>query len=133
MASPSFRCIGLTGGICAGKSSILSYLSTLGAGIIENDKVAHQLYEPGTEVHQQVLAAFPSLRTDTPMPIDRKALGDLIFHDPSKRETLNSIVWPAVRAHVSQLVQTYRESGYPAAVVVCARGAAALGGRRVGS
>ena len=50
--------IGLTGGIGAGKSTVAAMLAERGAVVIDADRVAHEVYQPGTEVHAKVLERF---------------------------------------------------------------------------
>ncbi|MEL7209022.1 MAG: dephospho-CoA kinase [Actinomycetota bacterium] len=50
--------IGLTGGIASGKSTAARHLETLGAFVIDADRLGHQVYEPGSPGHTAVVAAF---------------------------------------------------------------------------
>ena len=52
------KTIGLTGGIGAGKSTVSQILAELGAFVIDADKVGHEIYLPGKEAWQQVVAEF---------------------------------------------------------------------------
>ena len=53
------RVIGITGGVGAGKSTVLQYLeSVLGAYVIQADLVGHQVMEPGERCYDQVIALF---------------------------------------------------------------------------
>ena len=48
------KVIGLTGGICSGKSSVAKRLGTYGAHVIDADKLGHDVYAPGSSGFQQV-------------------------------------------------------------------------------
>lgn len=50
--------IGLTGGIASGKSTVVTMLRELGAGIVDCDVIAHDVVEPGSEGLAAVAAAF---------------------------------------------------------------------------
>lgn len=64
--------IGLTGGSASGKSSIAEYLSSLGADIIDCDKLGHEAYKPGTGCYDQILQEFgQDLKTEPNGEIDR--------------------------------------------------------------
>ena len=71
--------IGLTGGIASGKSSIAEKLERLGAGHVNCDKIAHDLYEPGKECYNLVVEHFGPGILDAKGCIDRKALGNIVF------------------------------------------------------
>lgn len=90
------KTIGLTGNIGTGKSTVLRYLAKRGATVIDADALAHQAIAPGGPAYQAVIDHFG---TDILLPdssIDRKALGAIVFSDPSKLAQLEAIVHPAV-------------------------------------
>ena len=89
--------IGLTGGIGTGKSEVSRLLDTLGAEVIEADRVAHEAYAPGTPGWREVVEAFGEGVLDADGRIDRKRLGGIVFGDEQARERLNAIVHPIVR------------------------------------
>ncbi len=88
--------IGLTGGIAAGKDSVAQILETQGAEIIDADKIARKLLEPGQAAFDKVVSAFGRDILDFEGSIDRKILADIVFKDETKREDLNSILHPAI-------------------------------------
>lgn len=105
------KIIGITGGVGAGKSSVLDVLKTkFGARIILADLVAHDLMEPGTEGLRRVTKALGTgfLREDG--LVDRKALADLIFHDPKALKTMNSIIHPMVWEAIKDEAEEAEES-----------------------
>lgn len=99
--------IGLTGGIASGKSVMSERFRKLGAAIIDCDKLAHQIYEPGTECFEQIKNNFGSDVIDSNGKIDRKVLGGIVFGNPEKMNLLNSLVWPALlkttKNHIQKL------------------------------
>jgi len=52
------RIIGLTGGIASGKSSVASLLERLGAAVVDADRLAREVVEPGGEALAQIVAVF---------------------------------------------------------------------------
>lgn len=86
--------IGLIGGIASGKSKMTERFHKMGAGVIDCDKLAHSLYEPGEECYQAMIDAFGLEIVDQDLRIDRRALGGIVFADKEKLQLLNSIVWP---------------------------------------
>lgn len=85
--------IGLMGGVGCGKSTVLNYLEkTYNAYIIEADKVAKEIMNPGNEVYQKIADAFPEvIQNET---INRENLANIVFHDEKKLSRLNGITHP---------------------------------------
>ena len=90
------KVLGITGGVGAGKSTILDYLNRrYHARIIEADKVGHFLMEPGQKVYYRIVETFGSGILKGDQTIDRQKLGRLVFEDQEKLMKLNSLVHPA--------------------------------------
>lgn len=101
--------VGLTGGIGAGKSEVSQLLAGFGAVVIDADKIAREVVEPGTKGLETVVAEFG---TDILAPdgrLDRPALGQIVFNDPKKREALNAIVHPLVGTRSAELQEAADE------------------------
>lgn len=96
--------IGLTGGIGAGKSTVAAMLAERGAVVIDADRVAHEVYQPGTEGHAKVLERFGTDVLDADGTIDRMKLGAVVFGHSAALKDLNAIVHPLVRSEVAQRV-----------------------------
>ena len=88
--------VGLTGGIASGKTTVGAMFVELGCHLIDSDQIAHELLEPGQEVHRAVIREFGPEITTPDGRIDRAALGEIVFAHPERRETLNGLVHPAV-------------------------------------
>lgn len=98
--------VGLTGNIGTGKSTVLKYLATKGAHILDADKIAHETMLPTGNAYQAVVDAFGA-RGDIVAPdgqINRKALGAIVFADPAALTELEDIVHPAVFALTQQRI-----------------------------
>ncbi|GAE93003.1 dephospho-CoA kinase [Gracilibacillus boraciitolerans JCM 21714] len=90
--------IGLTGNIATGKSTISNMLETkYNIPVIDADKIAREVVEPGEETLSIIAETFGRQVLLIDGTLNRKKLGEIIFQDASKRETLNNIVHPAVR------------------------------------
>jgi dephospho-CoA kinase len=87
---------GLTGGIATGKSTVSGMLSEAGAKIIDADKIARDVVEPGTPAYRDIVAFFGRAILLSDGTLDRKGLGDIIFNDPEKKKRLDAIVHPRV-------------------------------------
>ena len=106
--------IGLTGGIGSGKSTVAGLLAARGARIVDADRIAREVVEPGTPGLEAVAAAFgPGVLTPDGA-LDRPALAAVVFADPDARRRLDGIVHPLVRARAAELVA----AAPPNAVVV---------------
>lgn len=105
------RVIGLTGGIASGKSLVSQQLQRLGAVVIDADRIARDLAEPGGALLEAITREFGSLYLDNPGRLDRKALGSLVFNNPEALGRLNRITHPLILAEIERLLQSYRCSG----------------------
>ncbi len=119
--------IGITGGVGAGKSEVLTYLEKhYPVIVLRTDDLAKELMTPGHSCYDKFRAAFlhedvfeetEGQATKEP-PMDRGKLADLIYKDPEKRQLLNSIVHPAVKEEILRRVARARRDGSVAAFFV---------------
>jgi len=88
--------VGLTGGIACGKSTVAQMFVDLGAYLIDFDRIAHYVQEPGKPAYEEVVHYFGKeiLRPDK--KIDRIKLGNIVFVNKKKLLELNNIVHPLV-------------------------------------
>ena len=107
------RFIGITGGVGAGKSAILSYLAQKpGTRVMLADEIARDLMEPGTECYEKIREVFRG--EDIFLPeggLDRGKLAAVIFSDEAQRRRMNDIVHPAVKQYVRRQNEMERERG----------------------
>lgn len=95
------RIIGITGGIGSGKSVVLNLLKEKhDSYIVETDRLAHRLMEPGTEVYNQIISSFGDLILQEDGTINRKKLGAIVFGQEERLDELNKIVHPAVKKYI---------------------------------
>ncbi|UNO42675.1 dephospho-CoA kinase [Streptomyces sp. MST-110588] len=106
--------VGLTGGIGAGKSEVSRLLSSYGAVIVDADKIAREVVEPGTPGLAAVVAEFGTDVLTADGSLDRPKLGAIVFGDPRRLQALNAIVHPLVGARSAEL----EAAAGPDAVVV---------------
>ncbi|MYT18680.1 dephospho-CoA kinase [Streptomyces sp. SceaMP-e96] len=106
--------VGLTGGIGAGKSEVSRLLASYGAVIVDADKIAREVVEPGTPGLAAVVEEFGDDVLAPDGTLDRPKLGGIVFSDPEKLKALNAIVHPLVGARSAEL----EASAGPDAVVV---------------
>ncbi|MGT2460553.1 dephospho-CoA kinase [Sinomonas atrocyanea] len=109
--------VGLTGGIAAGKSEVSRRLAERGAVIVDADVLAREAVAPGSDGLAEVVEAFGEDVLAPDGTLDRAALGAIVFADPSRRDMLNAIIHPRVRARAAQLARD-AVAADPHAVVV---------------
>ena len=120
------RFIGITGGVGAGKSAILAYLAKKKkTRVMLADEIAHTLMEPGTDCYRKIVERFcgedifmePETTTEKSLALGenrsfhRGKLATVIFSNEEKREAMNAIVHPAVKAYVEQAYEAEKAKG----------------------
>ena len=96
--------VGLTGGIGAGKSSVSTCLSALGAVIVDADAIVRELQQPGEPLVAELAEHFGSGILHSDGSLDRASLAALAFGNTDALADLNHIVHPAVGREMSQRI-----------------------------
>jgi dephospho-CoA kinase len=73
--------VGLTGSIAVGKSFVCDVFRELGCHVLDADRTAREVVEPGTDGFTRVVEAFGEDILDADGALDRKKLGALVFKD----------------------------------------------------
>jgi dephospho-CoA kinase len=97
----------LTGGIGSGKSEVAHELKALGACIVDTDRLAREAVAPDSDALREIGRVWPSVVQNG--MLDRGALAEIVFRDPSARERLNAIVHPHVRRLAAESERYARE------------------------
>ncbi len=100
--------IAITGGIGAGKSTLIAVLEELGYPVIQADKLSRQIFVKGHRGYQTILEAFGSAVLNGNLEIDRRKLRDLTFADRETKKRLESITQPLI---VAELARSLEEKG----------------------
>lgn len=90
--------IGLTGGIGSGKSTVAAMLAEAGFRVVDADKIARQIMEPGSPVLAKVAEEFGRDVLNKDGTLDRAELARRAFVDKESTQRLNAITHPAIRA-----------------------------------
>ena len=106
--------VGLTGGICSGKSTVAAMFRRLGATVIDADQVAHELVGPDRPLCEAVVSAFGREVVGADGRIDRRRLGAIVFADPKARRHLEEILHPAI---ILECERRIRQAGVSGAAV----------------
>jgi dephospho-CoA kinase len=109
--------IGILGGVGSGKSSVAAELAKLGCGLIDADKIAHELLDR-QNVKEKVINSFGQAVLDHTGKINRRKLADIVFADGDKLSTLNRIVHPLVLAQAERLIEQYNHQQHVRAIVL---------------
>lgn len=105
------KVIGITGGVGAGKSEILSYLNEhCNCRILMADRLAEELEQPGQVCYDQLLALLGREILQEDGRIDRKKMAARIFADKSLLEAVNAMIHPAVKQAILQIIRDEREA-----------------------
>ncbi|MBO5283674.1 MAG: dephospho-CoA kinase [Lachnospiraceae bacterium] len=106
------RLIGITGGVGAGKSSILEYIRVhYRCRIYLADEVAHEVKKPGQPCYQALVALLGQEILEENGEIHKGRMAEKIFQDASLLEQVNAIVHPAVQAYLLERIREAREDG----------------------
>ena len=101
--------IGLTGGIGSGKSVAAALFSRLDVPVIDADRIAHDLVEPGEPALDTIISTFGPDYLQADGQLDRTRLRQLVFTDPALRHQLESILHPLIRSNIKELVKSTQE------------------------
>jgi len=110
--------IGLTGGIGSGKTVVSDLLGSYGAGIIDTDKISHQITAPGGKAIPLITKAFGADFIDTQGALDRPKMRAVVFEDPSARQVLEQITHPLIQEEAAKQAHEMANSGAPYLVFV---------------
>jgi len=102
--------VGLTGSIAVGKSFVCDVFRELGCHVLDADKTAREVVEPGTDGLLQVVTEFGKDILTDDGELDRKKLGAIVFADQEKRQLLNSIVHPLVIEAQDRWIKAFQKT-----------------------
>lgn len=94
--------IGLTGGIGSGKSTVAEMFESLGVPIIDMDRIARQIVEPGQPALTQIKHAFGEKIVAASGQLNRQQLSKIIFDSAERRHQLEAILHPLIRQETAR-------------------------------
>ena len=121
--------VGLTGGIASGKTVVGEMFIALGARLVQADRIAHSLMQPGEAVYNEVVRHFGGGILNPDLSINRAKLAEVAFgsadtpegQKASRIEELNRIVHPAViRSQDEWMAEMGRQNPHAVAIVEAA-------------
>ena len=106
------KVIGLTGGVGAGKSTVLAYIEKIcSAVVIQADQAGHLVMAPGERCYEPVIALFGKQIIKKDKTIDRRMVSDVVFGDERMRQKLNALLHPAIREYILEKIGEERKKG----------------------
>lgn len=92
--------IAVTGGIAAGKSTVVNHLRSLGAFVIDYDVLARKVVEPGSVVLRKIVSIFGEDAVKNDGSLNREFIAKHVFGDSDEscenRKKLESLIHPAI-------------------------------------
>lgn len=110
------KLIGLTGGIGSGKSTVAAMLKEHGFPIVDADRIAREIVEPGQPALQELAAEFGDDILNADGALDRSLLASRAFVDEEATRTLNEITHPRIKERTQELFDAARENGAEAVI-----------------
>ena len=115
------KIIGITGGVGAGKSTVLDHLEKqYNACVLQADKIGHLVMEPGGICYEQVIALFGKQIIKNDKTIDRKMVSDVVFAHEEMRQKLDDIIHPAVKSYILDKIEEQKKAGCTLMIVEAA-------------
>ena len=93
-------CIGLTGNIASGKSTVAGYFSKLGVTVINADDIAKKLTASKQPAFHEIISHFGQSVLTTTGELDRRHLRQLIFNNSNERLWLEKLLHPLIRNQI---------------------------------
>jgi dephospho-CoA kinase len=94
--------IGLTGGIASGKSTVAGLFADRGVTVLDTDRIAREVVEPGQPALAQLVQALGSDILARDGRLDRAPLRRRIFGDAATRRTVEEILHPAIQEELGR-------------------------------
>ncbi|MCU6794612.1 dephospho-CoA kinase [Paenibacillus sp. WQ 127069] len=109
--------IGLTGGIACGKSTVSNMLVQRGAMLVDADRIAREVVEPGMPALDTIVDRFGKEILFPDGTLNRKKLGETVFGNTEALKDLQNLLHPSIRALMRERMEQY-ENLYPDKLVV---------------
>ncbi len=107
------KVIGLTGGIASGKSTVSGLLrEQYGAVVLDADKVAHEIAEPGEPLWEAFVSRYGKERVlCKDGTLDREAIAEIVFHDAAERIWMDGAAHPLIKQRMFNQIAECKTAG----------------------
>ncbi|KTD15676.1 dephospho-CoA kinase [Legionella gratiana] len=99
-------CIGLTGDIASGKTTVATLFSQLGITVIHADKISRELTQKDQHIYKKIVEHYGTNILNSDKELNRSQLREIIFSDPKEREWLEHLLHPLIRQKIEEKVAT---------------------------
>jgi len=110
-------CVGLTGGIGCGKSTVAELFAGHGAGIIDTDAISRQLTQSGGDAIEAIRQSFGDDYITAEGSLDRAEMRGLIFSDAGAKQRLERILHPLILEQARLQLERLQDRPYVIIVV----------------
>jgi len=97
--------LGITGSIATGKSTVVNIFKEYGFPVVDADIIAREVVKPNTAGLKKVVETFGSSVLCSDGSLNRKQLGQIIFNDTKKRQTLNALLAPFLQEAIIEQIK----------------------------
>ena len=106
------RIIGITGGVGAGKSTVLNYIKEhYKCLVIYADDVGNEVKKKGCPSYDELVYLLGKEILSSDGEIDKKKMAEAIFGDEARLQKVNNILHPAVNAYIINIIDSERLKG----------------------
>lgn len=109
--------VGLTGGICSGKSTISSMIEEAGIPVIDADIIAREVLEKYPDILLRVRVVFGDHFFDWRGDFRRREFGNHIFRFPKERLKYEEIIMPYIKEEIATKLNEYERNNTKLVVV----------------
>jgi dephospho-CoA kinase len=110
-------CVGLTGGIGSGKSTVAALFQEQGITVIDSDAISHKLTQAGGAAIALIATTFGEEYLTASGAMDRGKMRQLVFSDAAAKVRLETILHPLIHAQMVAQVQGTASSTYALLVI----------------
>ena len=104
--------VAITGSAGSGKSHVCKGFETLGAAVMDCDRIARDVVAPGTPGFKQVVALFGREVVQKDGTLDRAALRRLIINHRNLKDRMEGILHPLILDEMISRMETARQNGF---------------------
>ncbi len=101
-------CVGLTGSIASGKSTVLGFFKSLGAEILSADVIAKALTTKEQPAFKKIVSHFGEDILTSSGELNRRHLRELIFKEPRERLWLENLLHPLIRKEIETKINQFK-------------------------
>ncbi|GEM00646.1 dephospho-CoA kinase [Halolactibacillus halophilus] len=105
--------VGLSGSIATGKSTVVEWFKTKQVPVIDADRIAREIVEPGKPILTRLKQTFGEEIIQTDGSLDRTLLGQMIFNDDTLRQKLDDLMHPAIVKEIVSRRDRYMNQSEP--------------------